>query len=96
MIFNILTVTGVTEDQIQADEFLTRYLAASPCEFIIGTAETEVDRQIERWVVLSQLVQTYIFYEMQVLIKIYFSTTYMCGFRKSNPCVITSYVLQSC
>jgi len=48
MIFNILTVTGVTEDQIQADEFLTRYLATSPCEFIIGTAETEVDRQIER------------------------------------------------
>jgi len=47
--FEILNTSGKTVQQIQEDPLITKYLSTpSTFEFVLGTAETELDRQLER------------------------------------------------
>ncbi|XP_023329569.1 peptidyl-prolyl cis-trans isomerase FKBP62 [Eurytemora carolleeae] len=46
--FSLLNLTGIVEDQLCNDVLLSKYFSSSPCEFLIGSAETEVDRQLEK------------------------------------------------
>jgi len=55
MVFNILSTSGATEQQICSNDTIGKYLSSSPCEFIIGSAETELDRQVERCIQMMQL-----------------------------------------
>eukprot|EP00088_Acartia_fossae_P055124 TRINITY_DN6400_c0_g1_i4.p1 TRINITY_DN6400_c0_g1~~TRINITY_DN6400_c0_g1_i4.p1 ORF type:complete len:325 (-),score=44.23 TRINITY_DN6400_c0_g1_i4:643-1617(-) len=48
VVFEIVGPRGSSLEQVQSDETLTKYLASSPCDFVIGSAETELDRQLER------------------------------------------------
>ena len=41
--------------KVQTDETLTKYLVSSPCDFVMGSAETELDRQLERYLNLFRL-----------------------------------------
>jgi len=45
----ILNCTGITNEKLYEDPLMSKYLSGSPTfEFILGSAETELDRQLER------------------------------------------------
>jgi len=66
--FNIINISGASHEQIISTETLSRYFVSSPCEFIIGSAETELDRQLERCIQMMQLNESSQF-NMRVLLE---------------------------
>jgi len=58
--YTIIACNGVSQNQLCSDKLLSNYFALSPCELVLGSAHTEIDRQLERCVescYLNQLAQ---------------------------------------